>query len=324
MAKSWNQLSVLIAGCGSIGKRHAGVLHELGIRDIRACDPSPEARNSLSKIVPSVKLYESYRAALDDAPDAVVICTPLHLHIPMAVEAAERGIHILCEKPISDTTEGTAELQDLADRRGVKVMVAHCFRYHRGITSAMDCLRQNRIGRLISIRSIIGEYLPDIRADYRTLHPAGSLGAFDLMHDLDLALWAAGSPIRKTCCFYGSYSDIGLDAPDLVEFLIEFENRTVASVHLDFFHQPRKRQFDMICTGGSISVEFARWDRCTVTLYDGAAGALHTEEFETDRNDMFRAEDEDFLRAVAEDRPIHCSIAQACMTVSVIQNTRER
>lgn len=39
MVKNWNESSVLIGGCGSIGKRHARVLHALGVKDIRACDP---------------------------------------------------------------------------------------------------------------------------------------------------------------------------------------------------------------------------------------------------------------------------------------------
>ena len=95
-------------------------------------------------------------------------------------------------------------------------------------------------------------------------------GAFELMHDLDLALWYAGQPVKKLHCVYGTYSDIGIQSPDVVEFLLDFEDRCTASVHLDFFQRPRRRQMELIGTEGVVTVEFARWDRCTVSLYEAA------------------------------------------------------
>ena len=76
MVKAWTDLSVLIVGCGSIGKRHARVLRSLGVADVRACDPSPEQRQLLSAESPRVRMYDSYDAGLRDRPDTVLICTP--------------------------------------------------------------------------------------------------------------------------------------------------------------------------------------------------------------------------------------------------------
>ena len=85
MVKAWTDLSVLIVGCGSIGKRHARVLRSLGVADIRACDPSAEQRQLLSAESPNVRMYDSYDAGLRDRPDTVLICTPPEMHIPMAL-----------------------------------------------------------------------------------------------------------------------------------------------------------------------------------------------------------------------------------------------
>src|SRR5690606_32917916 len=143
-------------------------------------------------------------------------------------------------------------------------------------------------------------------------------GAFDLMHDIDLAIWYAARPIRSVCGLYGTYSDIGIEAPDLVEILIEFEDRCLASVHLDFFQRPRRRQMELICTEGVVLVEFARWDHCTLSVYEARTRSWQTEEMATDRDDMFRAEDREFLEAVAEDRPVRCGIEEARESVAVV------
>ena len=64
-----------------------------------------------------------------------------------------------------------------------------------------------------------------MRPDYRSLFSAQHGGAFDLMHDIDLALWYAGLPVSQVYALSGSYSDIGIAAPDVAEILIGFEGR---------------------------------------------------------------------------------------------------
>ncbi len=167
-------------------------------------------------------------------------------------------------------------------------------------------------------RALMGEYLPDVRPDYRDLFSAKHGGAFDLMHDIDLAIWYAGQRVRQVYSLNGTYSDIGIEAPDVVEILMGFKDRCLASVHLDFFQRPRRRQIELIGTDGVILVEFARWDRCTVRVYEAARGAWEQEELATDRDDMFRAEDREFLQAVAKDKPIACTVEEARRSVEVV------
>ena len=160
-----------------------------------------------------------------------------------------------------------------------------------------------RIGRLVSIRELMGEHLPDIRPDYRSLYLALHNGAFELMHDLDLALWYAGQPVKRSYCVYGTYSDIGIQSPDVVEFLLDFEDRCTASVHLDFFQSPRRRQIELIGTSGVIIVEFARWEQCKLSVYEPSSRNWTHEELSTDRDDMFRAEDREFWKRWPETNP---------------------
>ena len=314
----WQQLTVLVAGCGSIGRRHLRVLHELGVRDLRACDPTVSAREVVSKELPAVKLLESYKTGLETSPDAVFICTPPKMHIPMASQAIHSGCHVFMEKPVSDTLDGVEELAAQAKYSRKKLMVGLCFRFHEGVVRLRKHFDAGRIGRLVCVRSLMGEHLPDIRPDYRDLFSAKYNGAFDLMHDVDLALWFANQPIRRIHSLFGNYSDIGIEAPDMVELLIDFENRSVGSIHLDFFQRPRRRQFELIGTDGVLVLEFASWDRCTVSLYEAQSGQWQHEELVTDRNNMFRAEDCEFLMAVARDIPLRCGLEEGLKSLRVI------
>jgi hypothetical protein len=97
-----------------------------------------------------------------------------------------------------------------------------------------------------------------------------------------------------------------------------FEDRCVASVHLDFFQRPRRRQIELIGTAGVIIVEFARWERCTVSTFQASRDSWQVEEMATERDDMFIAEDREFLQCVAEDRPIACTIAEARQSLEVV------
>ena len=318
MARPWQELSALIAGCGSIGRRHARVLAALGVRDLRACDPVPAQRRALTDETPQAKAYESFAEGLAERPDAVFICTPTREHIPMALQALEMGAHAFCEKPLCERPEEADALVDLVRVSGKQVMVGLCFRYHAGLLRAKRYLDAGRIGRLVSVRALMGEHLPEVRPDYRNLFSARYAGAFDLIHEVDLAIWFAGQPVRDVYCVSGTYSDIGIEAPDLAEILVGFEDRCSASIHLDFFQRPRRRQTELIGTQGVIIVEFARWERCVVSVYEAALGFWQNEELATDRDDMFRAEDREFLECAAEDRPVSCDVSDGLKSVAVV------
>jgi len=304
------QMRVLVAGCGSIGRRHIEVLRGLGVGDLAACDPSEVSREAVAQAVPGVRLYADYTEALAaEKPGAVFILTPTRLHIAMATQALEAGAHVFIEKPLANTPEGVAQLQALADARHLKIMVGFCFRYHEVLRRAKAMLDGGAIGRLVSVRAMMGEPFYLIHPDYMNLYYAKYSGAFELVHDLDLAIWFAGQEIESVQSVYGSFSDMGMESPDTVEMLLKFKDRCVANVHLDFFQTPRRRQIDLIGTGGVITVEFASWDEATLSVFTREAGQWHRETTPTRRNDMFAAEDGEFLACVTQDQPVRCTVA---------------
>ena len=314
-----SELRLLIAGCGSIGKRHAQVLRELGVRQMAACDPFVQSHAAFLEIVPDCTMYTDYAAALAEyRPDAVFILTPTAMHLQMARQAIEAGCHVFIEKPLANTPEGVEALEALARARDRKVMVGFCFRYHEVLRKAKALLRQGEIGRLISVRALMGEPFYEIQPNYMNMYYSRYSGCFELVHDVDLAIWFADQPIASVCGYYGSYSDMGMQSPDTAEMLIKFEDRCMANVHLDFFQSPRRRQIDLIGMEGVITVEFASWDEATLSVYSRKDRQWRRETFPTARNDMFRDEDRDFLNAVCGDAPVECTIAEAVKSLKAV------
>lgn len=323
MGKNLENLNVLIVGCGSIGRRHARVLTSLGVKDIIAYDNNKEQIDLIKKEQPNVRLVSTFEEGLEEA-DAVFILTPTRLHIPMAIQAVKAGCHVFIEKPLSVNMDGVSELEKLANETGKKIMVGLCFRYHEGIKKAKQMLDIGRIGRLVSIRGIVGEHFPEIHPEYKSLYYAQYSGAFELMHDLDLAIWFAGQPVMNVYSVFGSYSDIGIQAPDIVEFLLGFEDRCTATVHLDFFQSPRRRNLELIGTKGVIIIEFASWDEYTLSVYNTEKRVWESETNKSARDEMFRDEDHEFLESIILNKSIVCTIQEGCKSLSVIEAAQKK
>ena len=102
-------LRFLIAGFGSIGRRHFDNLKqienvEVGILTRRHLD------------VPDTKVYSSPEEAFEEHFDAVFITNETSLHIPIAIAFAERGCHLFIEKPLSDSMKDVPRLTKLVSK----------------------------------------------------------------------------------------------------------------------------------------------------------------------------------------------------------------
>lgn len=321
--ENWQELSALVVGFGSIGRRHARVLKEIGVEDIRVAEPFAELREMAKNEFAIERIYEDYDAALADGPRTVFVCTPTAMHLDQIGRAIRAGADVCTEKPLAASGEGIAELEAEAKRLGRIVMVAHCFRWHEGLVKAKKWADEGKIGRIVSIRALVGEYIPEAIPNYLNMYYSQYSGCYELMHDVDLAIWYAGQRPTQVMGMQGSFSDVGMKSPDVAEMLIGFEDRLVANVHLDFFERCRHRQVELLGTEGQIYVEFARWDKCCVSLYEASKKEWHIEELDTDRDDMFRTEDRDFLQGVAARSAVPVDIAEGRKAVDVILAAQE-
>ena len=322
MAVNWNAQRVLVVGVGSAGRRHARILRDFGIRELWICDPSEEQREACKEEGAVTREFSAIERAIAAQPDAAILCTHTETHVPLSIDALNAGIHVLCEKPLSTSLKRVDELERAIERSGKVFAVAFCFRFHEGIAKAKEYLDAGRIGDLVSIRCFMGENIDEVMPPQQSAHYKKIGGAFELVHEIDLACWLAGHDVAEVQCIHGAYSDLGFAASDTIEINIRFGERCIGSVHLDFFARPRTRVTELRGTQGTIAIEFARWDECVVSVYDVATGSWNRESMATDRDHMFRSEDEEFLRAIVEGTPVTCPLSEALKSQRILEEAK--
>ncbi|HSM26144.1 MAG TPA: Gfo/Idh/MocA family oxidoreductase, partial [Anaerolineaceae bacterium] len=121
----------LIAGFGSIGRRHFRNLLTLGYKDIILLRSNKSTLDTSE--LDGYIVETNIDAALAHEPDAVIISNPTALHLDVAIPAANQGCHLFFEKPISDSMDRIPELKDALRIGGGKAMTGFQYRFHPGL-----------------------------------------------------------------------------------------------------------------------------------------------------------------------------------------------
>ena len=303
-------MKVVIAGLGSIGRRHLQNLRACGVSDFvllrshRATLPDEE--------LAGIPVETSIEAALAHKPDAIVISNPTALHLDVAIPAAEAGVAILMEKPVSNSMVGIETLVQIVEANDVPVLVGFQFRWHPGLRGIKNILEAGDVGKATSVRVRWGEYLPDWHPweDYRKGYAArkdlGGGVVLTLTHPLDYLRMIFGE-VKAEWAFAGQVSDLEMDVEDTAEIGMKFESGVIGNVHLDYVQRPAQHSLEVVCTKGSIF-----WDNADgmVRVYDAEAMAWKTypmaDGFE--RNDLFMMQTKHFIDMVENGTPSGCTL----------------
>jgi predicted dehydrogenase len=305
-------MKFLIAGLGSVGRRHMRNLIALGETDI-------VLYRTLKATLPDDELA-GYSVETDFAvalkkhkPDAVIVSNPTSLHLDVAIPAAEAGCAILLEKPISHSMERVDVLQSAVQKSGSKVLVAFQFRFHPGMVKTRELIENGEIGRVVSAHVHFGEYLPawhpweDYRKGYAARADMGGGVVATQCHSLDYLPWLVGRRVESLWGFAGKLSDLEVDVDDTAKIGLRFEGGALGSLHLDYNQQPPEHEFRIIGTNGTI-----KWN-----LADGAVRIYRTDKKDWDvfplpegweRNMMFMEQTRHFVDVVSGTSEPACTL----------------
>jgi predicted dehydrogenase len=189
-----------VVGAGAILQvAHLPALRrQKGVQVAALCDTDvPKARALASRYsVPNV--YDDIEDLLrHEALDAVLICTPNHLHEPHILAALSAGLHVLVEKPASLTSQGIQRLSRAVERANRVVMVGMNHRYRADTQAVRSFVQAGELGQIFSLQA--GWYMArSARAPLgwrQRRQESGGGVLLDLgVTMLDLAFWLAGNP----------------------------------------------------------------------------------------------------------------------------------
>jgi predicted dehydrogenase len=310
----------LFVGLGGVGQRHLRNLRALLGDSVNVDAYRVRRENAVLddqlRVVDGAGLEERYgveplstlEAALARQPDVVFVTNPSSLHVPVALSAAEAGADLFVEKPLSHSLADVDALAQTVERRGLVGFVAYQLRRHPGFSLLRQRLTENVVGRPLSVRAEVGEFLPGFHPyeDYRRMYAAqralGGGVTLSQIHELDYLVALFGRP-ERAFAMGGKVSSLELDVDDLTSALIEFRVQgrpLVVELHQDFFQRPSHRRCTVIGDAGrmewSLSERyFRRWDAEGKVVED-------VDYAEYPRNQAFIDELSYFLDCVADRR----------------------
>ena len=315
-------MKFLIAGLGSIGRRHLRNLLALGEQDILLyrTNKSTLTEDELG----SFPVYTSLQKALAQKPDAVLVCNPTSLHLDVAIPAAHAGCHLFLEKPISHSFAGIDSLQTIVKIAGVQVLVGYQFRFHPGLNFIRKLLSDERIGKPVSVRAHWGEYLPDWHPweDYRKGYAAridlGGGVIRTLCHPFDYLRWLFGE-VESVRAIASNQGGLGLDVEDSAEIGIQFANGVIGSVHLDYVQRPPEHCLQIVGSEGTI-----RWNNADGSVHWYQAG--NRNEWQVmpvpdgfERNQMFLAQLKHFLAVLKNEQAPVCTLDDGIQALRIVE-----
>ncbi|MBQ5970383.1 MAG: Gfo/Idh/MocA family oxidoreductase [Clostridia bacterium] len=259
-----SNLRVAVIGCGNISKVHLQALSALeGVTVCAVCDIDHDraARAAEAHACPA---YTDWKTMLDaERPDAVHLCTPHDLHVPMAVEALGRGIHVLCEKPCAITRSSLRTLQAAA--KSSKAQYGVCFqnRYNPGVVQAKALLRDETYGRLIAEKGDVSwcrgaGYYSDGWHGTKDREGGGVL-INQAIHTLDLLGYLANAKSAAVSArLFNDHLQGVIDVEDTADVRLTYDTGVAAYLHATTaFALNARVMIDLFCEKATLRLEGA-------------------------------------------------------------------
>lgn len=192
-------LKVGVVGVGGISGAHIPAWEALTDTELVAlCDVRPERMAQY----PGKRHYTDIDEMLhNECLDILDICLPTYLHVDTAVKAMEKGIHVICEKPISTDPKEVARAYGTAERMGVKFMIAQVLRFWPEYELLKEVYDTKRYGKLLSgYMDRLGPIPKWSWENWMLDERKSGLVPYDLhVHDLDFLVYAFGQPEQVRC-----------------------------------------------------------------------------------------------------------------------------
>jgi UDP-N-acetyl-2-amino-2-deoxyglucuronate dehydrogenase len=267
---------VILVGCGRIGDRHFdAIAPRPELRLVAVCDEVPErARAAGGRL--DVPAFTSYAAMLSETDaDIAVICTPSGLHPRHGIMAAERGLHVICEKPMATRLEEADALVRVCDERGVHLFVVKQNRLNPAIQLLKRATDKGRFGRVYLANTTVRWQRPQSYYDAAPWRGTWEFdgGAFmnQASHYVDMIQWLVG-PVESVSAKTATLAR-RIESEDTGVAILRFRNGALGTIEVTMLTYPKNLEGSITIIGekGTVKIggtalnrvehwEFAEYD----------------------------------------------------------------
>jgi len=203
-----DKIGIGVIGCGSIAElaHFPSIKRAKNVELIAVCDTNEEIAKRAKEKWGAKAWYTDYEKMLKERDDlkAVVIASPPKFHCEQGIACAEKGLHLLIEKPLAVTNKEAWDIVNTAKENKVKLMVGCDRRFWPQNQWAKNLIEEGGIGKVMMGRATMHEHVKFYQeniafTDFR-LHPeiAGGSAVSDTgAHAIDLLIWLIGSPVKR-------------------------------------------------------------------------------------------------------------------------------
>lgn len=234
-----NRIRFGVVGCGSISRLfQLPALRRCPQAELVAVvDTDHHWAKSVARQFRAPHHFSDHRDLIGNV-DAALIATPNKTHADIACGLLERGIHVMCEKPLATTRLDVERMFGTAARTGARLMAAHCSRFSPNLAALKSIVSAGWLGDLVEMKAGIGGPYDagTQRTDFRKHKQlAGGGVLIDLgVHLIDLAVWLTGD--TPTAVHYSAVNGPGWEVETDAEVNLEFAGGSRAVLAASFTH----------------------------------------------------------------------------------------
>ena len=311
------KIKVGVVGIGHLGKYHLQKYQKLeNCTIVAAADIFEDSARSAAELY-HCRALTDYRKMIGSV-DAVSVAVPTRCHHEVAKAFLEAGVHVLLEKPITETLEQADELIALADRNGLVLQIGFVERFNPAVVALGKVIRK------------------PVFIEAHRLHPFYERGTdvdviLDLMvHDLDIILHFVNSPLHDVDA---SGTAVLTDKVDITNARLRFANGCVANITASRISMKTMQKIRFFGLEGYHAVDCSKRDLLSLSRQVGPAGQVEIVQnhVEIVQKDPLEEEIRAFIGAVTQktDPPVTGRegrevLAVALRIVDEIRKAQER
>ena len=304
-----------LVGAGGIAQAYAQAFQDSDVADLVAvADVRTEAAEAIAQSLGCASYGTHLEMVEAEDLDAVVVCTPPITHPDIAVELTDRGLNVLCEKPLAIDSESARRMFDAAAKNGVKLTMATKFRYAADVIRAKSIVSSGILGDIILFENVFaGRVDMSQRWNSKPEVSGGGVLIDNGTHSVDILRYFLG-PVAELQVVEGKRIQ-DLPVEDTVRMFVKTESGVMGSIDLSW--SMNKEQPYYLSIYGSQGTVLVGWKESKYRRSNDTDWV----PFGTGYNKFqaFRGQIENFSRAIRGEDKMLVTPADALASVEVIE-----